>query len=103
MQVSRATRIVVIVSLLFLALLLYAELESIHQIHPITESRISRASDEQGRQDLIQARDKRNNEERLERLKVEVALAIDLLLIAYVTWTMVKRSRPQMSPGGLIR
>ena len=90
MKVSRATRIVVIVSLLFLALLLYAELESIHQIHPITESRISRASDEQGRQDLIQARDRRNNEERLERLKVEVALAIDLLLIAYVTWTMVK-------------
>lgn len=90
MKTNRTLRAAAIFLLLVFALLLYADLESIHQIHPITESRINRATDEETRQYLVDARDKRNKEKRSEKLRVELALSIDFLLIAYFSWTLVK-------------
>jgi hypothetical protein len=63
-----------------------------HQIYRITESMIGRATDEQSRQFLIQERDKRNSEERFEKLKVQLVLVADFLLVAYLSWTLVPRA-----------
>ena len=76
-------KIVAVILLLCLAVLLYADLQSIHQIGPITAAMINSAPDAQTRQALLAERDRRNRNERIHKLEVGTVLALDLgLLVA---------------------
>jgi hypothetical protein len=69
--------------LLCLGVLLYADRLSIHQIYSIPDALINHAPNEQTRQQLLADRDKRNREERIHNRIVEVALAIDTILLLW--------------------
>jgi hypothetical protein len=100
MNPSRDFKSLAIFLLLLFAFLLYGDLGFIHQIHPITESMISRASDEQTRQQLIESRDRRSSYEGFEKLKVKLVLATDLLLVAYIARALIREPLEPPQPLG---
>lgn len=73
-------RVIGLVLMALLAVVLYADLQSVHQIFRITEAMINSAPDTQTRQNLIADRDKRDREERRHKVAIEAALGIDVVL-----------------------
>jgi hypothetical protein len=72
-------RIAGIVVLGFLAIVLYADIQSIHQIFPISQQFIDKSPDEQTRKARISERDRRNGEVRFQKVIVGSLLVIDLI------------------------
>jgi hypothetical protein len=100
MDYRRILEIVALLLFCCFGVVLYAELQSIHQVYPITDARISNASDSQTRQDLIAERDRRNPRERTEKIKVEILLGIDVLLILCVAVSVYRGSGPWFTSKG---
>jgi hypothetical protein len=84
-------KVAAVLLLLSFAVLLYADLQSIHQIYRITDATISRAPDEQTRKALIVSRDERDRGERTHKLQVIAALAIDVALLLFVASSLFRR------------
>jgi len=91
MRHCQVLRIGGLVLLGLLAVVLYADLQSVHQIFRITEAMISSAPDSQARQNLIADRDKRDREERRHKMAIEAALAIDLVLFLWLASGIFRR------------
>lgn len=89
--------IVAVVLLCCFGVLLYADLQSIHQIYPIPDVMINSAPDTQTRQRHLDTRDRRNREERAHKTEVEVALAIDVLLLLCVLASLLRRRSPGLT------
>ncbi len=68
------------------AVVLYADLRSVHQIFRISESMINSAPDAQTRQSLIADREKRDREERRHKVTIEGALTIDVVLFLWTAF-----------------
>ena len=83
-----------VVALLCLGVFLYADLQSIHQIYPIPDAIITSAPDEQTRRSLTEDRDRRNREERTHKTQVEVAMAIDALLLLFMAASLSRAPTP---------
>ena len=83
-----------VVALLCLGVFLYADLQSIHQIYPIPDAIITSAPDEQTRRSLTEDRDRRNREERTHKTQVEVAMAIDALLLLLMAASLSRAPTP---------
>jgi hypothetical protein len=81
--------------LLCLGVLLYADALSIHQIYRIPDALINHAPNEQTRQQLLADRDKRNREERVHKGIVEVALAIDTILLLWAASSLLGGRKPR--------
>jgi hypothetical protein len=89
MKLRWTLKIAAMVVLGAVAIVLYADLQSIHQIYRITPAMINRAPDDTTRQALEADREKRNAEERRLKLKVGAGLAGDLAVLALVAiWSM---------------
>lgn len=91
MRHSQFARVVGLILLGLLAVVLYADLQSVHQIFRITEAMISSAPDAQTRQNLIADRDKRDREERRHKTAIEAALAIDVGLFLWLASGILRR------------
>ena len=68
------------------AVILCADLRSVHQIFRISESMINSAPDAQTRQSLIADREKRDREERRHKVAIEGALTIDVVLFLWTAF-----------------
>jgi hypothetical protein len=75
------------------AIVLYADLQGMHQIFRITDSMISNAPDAQTRQHLVAEKKKRDREERRERIAIEGALAVDAFLFVWLLSSGLRRPR----------
>ncbi len=84
-------KVATVLLLLPFAVLLYADLKSIHQIYRITDAIISRAPDEQTRNALIVSRDERDRSELTHKLVVTAVLTIDLALLLFVASSLFRR------------
>jgi len=81
-----------------IAIVLYADLRSVHQIYRIAQTTINAAPDAGTRQALAADRDKRDREERGHKLVVGAGLAVDLAVLALmIIWVL--RS-PRHHPSG---
>jgi hypothetical protein len=76
-----------------LGVVLYADLQSVHQIYRITETMINSAPDVQARQNLIADRHKREREERRHKMAIEGALAIDVFLFLLVAASALRQPK----------
>jgi hypothetical protein len=92
MNHSRIWKIGLCIFLLCFGILLYAVLLSIHQIGPISDAMINRATNAQTRQELLEDRNRRNREERADKAVVGVALAIDAILFLWVATSLLRRA-----------
>ena len=79
-----------------LEVILYADLQSIHQIFRITDEMIRNAPDDRTRDNLIADREKRDREERRHKIAIEGALVVDLLLLGCVALTRLRS--PKYAP-----
>lgn len=68
-----------------LALVLYADLQSVHQIYPVEQRWIDNAADAKIRESLIKDRSRRNREEQFHKLIVGACLTIDLAAMGYLS------------------
>jgi low temperature requirement protein LtrA len=84
-------RVIGLVLMALLAVVLYADLQSVHQIFRITEAMINSAPDTQTRQNLIADRDKRDREERRHKVAIEAALGIDVVLFLWLASGILRR------------
>jgi len=84
-------KVAAVLLLLSFAVLLYADLKSIHQIYRVTDAIISGAPDEQTRKALIVSRDERDRSELTHKLLVTTALAIDVALLLFVASSLFRR------------
>jgi uncharacterized membrane protein len=87
---SRILKVSGIVVLGCLALVLYADLQSVHQIYHITQRSIDTASDAQTRGFLLHDRDRRNREEQFQKLMVGGVLAGDIAWILFLGVSLVR-------------
>src|ERR1700722_16325964 len=78
-QSSRIVKIAGTVLLGLLAIALYADIQSMHQIFPINQQFIDKSPDEQTRKARILERDRRNGDVRFQKVIVGSLLAIDLI------------------------
>jgi hypothetical protein len=81
-----------------LAVVLYADLRSMHQIYRITEAMINNAPDASTRQHLTEEKNRRDRVERREKMAVETVLAIDVALFLWVATNLLRR-RTDSSAG----
>jgi hypothetical protein len=86
-------RLTGLVVLIVLGLFLYADLLSVHQLHPITQATIDSVLDTQARGDLIAVKDKQDQKERRHKMALEVGLGIDLCVLLWLTVGLFRRSR----------
>ncbi len=91
MEHRHVIRIAGLVLLGLLAVVLYADLRSVHQIFRITEAMINSAPDTQTRQNLIADRDKRDREERRHKMAIKAVLAIDVVLFLWLASGILRR------------
>jgi len=98
MRHRQLVRIVGLVLLGLLAVVLYADLQSVHQIFRITEAMINSAPDAQTRQNLIADRDKRDREERRHKMAIEAVLAIDVVLSLWLASAILRRHNNVSQP-----
>jgi len=87
-------RITGLVVLALLAVILYADLRSVHQIYKITGTMIDSAPDAGTKEHLIAEKDKRDREERRHKEAVGFLLAINVALLAWMTAGLLHRTDP---------
>jgi len=92
-------KITVTAALGVLAIILYADLQSVHQIYRITQATINAAPDGGTWQALAADRDKRDREERRHKLFVGTGLAVDLALFVLMVVGVLRS--PRHRPSGL--
>jgi len=73
------------------ALLLYADLRSVHQIYRITQASIDKAADAETRQRLIANKEVRDREERRHKGAIAAILAIDVALFLWLGSNILRR------------
>ena len=93
MTVSQVFKVVGIIALLAVGALLYADLQSIHQIYRITQATIDKAESAQQRQILVAARARRDREERTHKELVAGALAVDVLATIWLASRLFRRPK----------
>jgi|SRR5580698_2505676 hypothetical protein len=98
MKRSRPLKLAALVVLGFLAILLYADLQSVHQIFRINEAMINHAPDAKSREGLIEDRERRDREERRHKTAIEAALAVDVVLLLWVATSLLRRPNPSGQP-----
>jgi hypothetical protein len=98
MQHRRPLRIAILIILGLLGVVLYADVRSTHQIYRISEAMINNAPDASTRQHLIEEKDKRDREERREKMAVGAVLTIDVVLFLWLATDFSSR-RKQASVG----
>ena len=89
-----------VVGLIFVGLVgivLCANLLSIHKIYPITTAMIDKAPDATTRQGLIQDREKRNGEERMDKIMDGLILAADVALFVWLGSDLWRRGIQSMA------
>jgi hypothetical protein len=91
MRQSPFVRVIGSVLMALLAVVLYADLQSVHQIFRITEAMINSAPDAQTRRNLIADRDKRDREERRHKVAIEAVLGIDVVLFLWLVSGILRR------------
>ena len=84
MRRGRFARIAGLVVLGLLAVVLYADLQSMHQIYWITDAMINNARDAETRQHLIAAKEVRDREERRLKAAIGAVLITDVALFLWV-------------------
>ena len=100
---SRILRIVGLVLLAALGALLYADILSIHQIHPITQAAIDKAPNPETRQFLIAEKESRDQRERRNKMEVAAVLGIDVTLFLWLAVGIVRRpTHPRASAAKTI-
>jgi hypothetical protein len=77
---KRLLKVGALIVLTVIGLLLYADLQSIHQIFRVSERMINDAPTPQERQALIENKNTRDREERRQKAFVEAALVVDVAL-----------------------
>lgn len=93
---KRLLRVGALVVLVVVGLLLYADLQSVHQIFRVSERMINDAPTPQARQALIENKNTRDREERRQKEFVEAALVVDVVLFLLVGASAVGwRRRPK--------
>lgn len=95
---SRLLKLAALVVLGLMAILLYADLQSVHQIYRISEAMITNAPDPKSREDLISDRERRNREERRHKTAIEAAMAVDVVLLLWVVASFLRRPTPSGQP-----
>jgi hypothetical protein len=93
MRNRSALRIVCLVLLAAIGVVLYADLQSVHQIFRITDKMIRDAPDDGTRNNLMADREKRNREEQRHKIAIEGALAVDALLFGYLAIATLRRPK----------
>ena len=93
-RIHRILGVLMLVLLLCVGVLLFADWQFTHQIYPISESMINNATDSQTKQYLIEERNRRNREERIHKNVDEIAIGIDLLLLLFVAGSLLRRFGP---------
>ena len=93
MRNRRMLWIVGLVLLVVIGVVLYADLQSVHQIFKISDGMIRNAPDAQTRENLIADRDKRDREERRHKMAIEGALVVDAILFGWATLAALRRSK----------
>jgi hypothetical protein len=98
MKRSRLLKLAALVVLGLLAILLYADVQSVHQIYRISDTMINNAPDVKSREGLIADRKKRDREERRHKTAIEAALAVDVVLLLWVATSLLRRPKPSGQP-----
>jgi hypothetical protein len=83
----KCPRIIKLISIIFLSclgILLFADLDSIHQIYRIPDAMINRAVDAKTAQGLIADRERRDREERTHKTLVGAALTADVVALLWI-------------------
>ena len=96
MNRNRSLKLAALVVLGLLAIILYADLRSVHQIYRISEVMISNAPDATSREGLIADRDRRDREERRHKTAIEAALAVDIVLLLWVAASLLRRPNSRL-------
>ncbi len=93
---KRLLKVGALIVLAVIGLLLYADLQSIHQIFRVSEKMINDAPTPQVRQALVENKNTRDREERRQKAFVEAALVVDVALFLLVAASAVGwRRRPK--------
>ncbi len=91
MNRRRLLKFAALVVLGLLGMLLYADLQSVHQIYRINEAMINNVPDAKSREGLIADRDRRDQEERRHKTVIEAALVVDAVLLLWVATNLLRR------------
>jgi len=97
MKYRKLLKILSIVFLLIFAVLLYADLQFIHQLYPITDAMIASAPDDATRRALTASRHQRERRLRMHKAAVQALLVVDVALLIYLGATLW---RPSNRPRG---
>jgi len=104
MRRGRFARIAGLVVLGLLAVVLYADLQSMHQIYWITDAMINNARDAETRQHLIAAKEVRDREEQRHKMAIGVVLITDVAFFLWVGVSLLRgpgrRTPPQQLTTG---
>ena len=93
MKSHRLLRVTAMAALGVLAIILYADFRSVHQIYRIRQATINAAPDAGTRQALAADRDKWDREERRHKLFVGTGLALDLAVLAWMLVGVLRSPR----------
>ena len=91
MNRSRVVRFAIMIVLTGFGALLYAELQSIHQIFRISDPMIANAPSEKARNELLSDKARRDTEERRHKLLVGLGLSLDLTLLMLVSLSFLRK------------
>jgi hypothetical protein len=84
MKIPRLLRVSALIVLPVVGLLLYADLQSIHQIFRVSERMSNDAPTPQARQALLENKNTRDREERRQKEFIEAALVVDVASFLWV-------------------